>query len=97
MNLHPHMNRLDGCFVEHQANPFEPKYIGDFMGINKHGGRTVWNDRSHKFRYSEHTGFDVHMTVQQPRNQVSSSSLDYLCIWTHCVGCIWTDVGDSLA
>ena len=37
-HLHPHVDRLDGGLIHHQAHTLQPKHVGDLVRIDEHAG-----------------------------------------------------------
>ena len=88
------MDGLVGSLIYHQPYAFQTKHIRDFMRVNKHGCGSVDQYRARKLAYSQHARFNMHMRVQQTRNQKPTGCLDDLGIGPNRMRCIFSNVSN---
>ncbi len=93
-HLHPDVNGLLLRFIHHQLHALETEHIGDLMRVDEHAGRAAHGDRAHKLGDRHHAGFDVHVTIQQTRDEVASLRIDDLCVLADRMTRIFTHIGN---
>ena len=77
----------------HHPHTREAQHVGNLVGIGEHGCRAVWNNSSGKFGRSKHPAFDMHMPVNQARNQIAAMCLDDVRIGTNAMRSIRANIG----
>ena len=79
----------------HHAHPRKAQHIGDLVGVGEHGGRAVWNNGSRKFGGGQHAAFDMHVAVDQARDQVAAMCLDDVRIGTNAMRSVRANIGKA--
>ncbi len=92
--MHPHMDRLLLCLVQHQPDSLEAEHIRDLVRIDEHAGRAAHTYGTRKLRHGDHARFHMHVSIQQAGDQVAPFGVDDLCLPADRVPGILTDVGN---
>ena len=94
-HLSININRLQQRLVMHHAHAIQTQHICDFMGIGKHCGGAMRNDRCGKFCRDQHATFDMHMPVAQTGDQVPPPTIHALSSRPNAVRRIRPDIGKA--
>ena len=65
------------------------------MRVDEHSRRAVWNNSTDKLGNGNHTRLDMHVSIQQARNQIFSFGIHHSRFFTNGMTGIFTDIGNA--
>ena len=81
-------------FVHHHPDTVKPKHVRHLVGINEQTGGTTRRNGTHKFGHGDHARLDMHVSVQQARNEITPVCFNNPCLFPNTMGGIFTNIGE---
>ena len=86
---------LQQRLVVHHPHTFQPKNVGDLVGVGEDGGGAVGDDGSAELGRGQHAAFDMHVAVAQAGDDVAPTGVDHLGLRADAVAGVGADVGEA--